>query len=592
MARIPDEIIDDIRSRVDIVELISEYLPLKPAGRNFKALCPFHSEKTPSFMVHPEKQIYHCFGCGAGGDVFGFLMAYEKLSYPEAVRRLAERAGVKIPEFKPAERQDAYDNLYRAVRFALGYFRQKLAGGPQGQGARDYLARRGLKAEVIKEFQLGFAPDETEGLIRAAQAAGISLKDLVSTGLALQRRSGSGFVDYFRGRIIFPIFNPGGNPIGFGGRVVETGEPKYLNSPDTSIFHKGRVLYGLWLSKNEIRRRGEAVLVEGYMDLISLYSHGITNVAAGLGTAFTPDQANYLKRYGRRVFLLYDPDEAGKRAAVRTGTVLVESGFEVRMVTLPPGKDPDLFVWDQGADALRQLIDSAPDFIDYLVDGIVKGRDSWTVDQEARLIEELGEVLSLVPDELRRNLYVKKVSDRLALDPSLLIARSSRRRRWSRNKEPVAPPVRSTLTSRQKAERNILKLMLADGSVIEKVRTYLDQSDFSEGIHRQLAGYLLNAHDPAASDSLRAVMARFTEERDQQYIVQLTMDETPDDRSERAIKGLVGAIRRDDLVRRLKAVDSAIRKCKVGSASQCNIDDLLAEKMRLERELKQLQYGL
>ncbi|MGH9749606.1 MAG: DNA primase, partial [Candidatus Polarisedimenticolia bacterium] len=345
--------VEAVRSAADLRDIVSDYLPLKKSGgARYRALCPFHQEKTPSFHVDADKQLFYCFGCGAGGDVFKFLMLYEKVDFPEALRTLAGRYGIALPaagEREDGERQRAL----AANRKALAWFRDMLQR-PGGERARNYLAGRGIQRETIDRFLIGYAADGWSGLKGQLAAAGIGEAQAVAAGLLARKEESGRTYDRFRDRVIFPILNLAGDPIGFGGRILGEGEPKYLNSPETPAFSKGDNLYAVGLAKEAIRREGYAVLVEGYMDVIALHQAGVAHVVATLGTGFTTGHVRLLKRFTDRVAVNFDPDAAGAAATRRSLEVLLEHGFEVQVVTLPAGKDPDLFVRERGTEAYRE----------------------------------------------------------------------------------------------------------------------------------------------------------------------------------------------------------------------------------------------
>ena len=337
---IPENILEDILGRVDIVEVISGYIPLKRAGRNFKALCPFHHEKTPSFMVSPDKQIYHCFACGVGGNAFNFLMQYERLEFPEAVEALARKAGVNLPKDQKQDQRavSLITQLYKINELAADFYAHNLISS-QGSSARSYFLKRGLKDETIKTFNLGFAHDRWDLLINYLRAKGISLSLLEKAGLVLAKEGG-GYYDRFRNRLIFPILDIKSRVLGFGARVLGDALPKYMNSPETPIYIKGKNVYGLNFAHEAIREEDAVVVVEGYLDFIIPYQAGVHNIVASLGTAFTPDQAKLLKRYTHNVVMVYDADKAGELASLRSLDIFIDEDMNVKVASLPLGSDP------------------------------------------------------------------------------------------------------------------------------------------------------------------------------------------------------------------------------------------------------------
>lgn len=358
--RIPDDRVEEIKSATDIVDVVGDYVRLKRAGSNFKGLCPFHDEKTPSFNVNIARGIYKCFGCGEGGDVIAFVERAEGLSFVEAVRHLAERAGIELPEEGAADpAASEAESILHALRFAARFYFEQLTRTDEGrEKGLAYFRDRGFTKETIQKFGLGYAPDRWDGLLQAARAAQIRPEILEKAGLVLPRKSGGGYYDRFRGRTIFPILSHVGKVLGFGGRILESeeGQPKYINSPETRVYHKGQVLYGLHQGKQAIRAEEEAILVEGYTDVISLHQAGVENVVAASGTALTSDQVRLISRFAKRIVLLFDADSAGAAAALRSIDLILKEGMAVYAVALPEQSDPDSFVREKGAEAFRHVV--------------------------------------------------------------------------------------------------------------------------------------------------------------------------------------------------------------------------------------------
>lgn len=411
---IKQETIDRIREQTDIVELIAGYLPLKKVGRNYRGLCPFHAERSPSFYVNPERQSYHCFGCGVGGTAISFVMAHEKLDFPEAVKHLGRRLGIAVePEQGGGQNQALYD----ACEAAAGFFEAQLAKTPR---AKSYLERRGLSGDTARRFRLGFAPGGT--LLRSlARSRGLSEEVLLRAGLVAQREGS--LVDYFFDRLMFPVFSVSGRVVGFSGRVLDDREPKYLNSPDTAVFHKGELLYGLFQAKAYIRAE-TPLLVEGNFDLLSLVDCGVNNVVAGLGTALTPAQALLLRRFNSSVVLCYDGDEAGRKACRRALETIISAGIDPQVALLPAGTDPDAFVREKGRAGLDVLLASRRDFVDVTVEG----RRLSTISEQRQVLGEVVALLNRVSDEATRELYANKIAARFRVDKDRLLRRPTRAR--------------------------------------------------------------------------------------------------------------------------------------------------------------------
>lgn len=430
---IPDDIIDLVRERTDIADVVSGYVTLSRAGQNLKGLCPFHSEKTPSFNVSPSRQIFHCFGCGVGGNVFTFLMKIEGKEFPEAVRELARRAGIAVPEAGPGTRGPEgalRDRLERINAAAADYFHRTLLDEVTGREALAYLAGRGITRQTIEAFRLGLSLPGWDGLMTRLLREGFKAAELGQAGLAVPRETAgrrtqeaAGYYDRFRGRLMFPIMDLRGRVIGFGGRVMGDGMPKYLNSSESPLFQKGRSLYALDRARESASRLGALVIVEGYFDAITLHQAGIGNVAATLGTALTPDHLKLLRRFVGKVVLLFDPDAAGVRAALRTLDLFVGSGLGVQVVTLPDGLDPDDFVRTRGAEAFQRLQEAAPSLLDFAVEHALAGAASGSVEERIRGVDEVLRIIQRASDRLEKEECLRRVAERLGVSQQRLLER-------------------------------------------------------------------------------------------------------------------------------------------------------------------------
>jgi DNA primase len=428
---IPSETIEQIAAANDIVEVIGSYFPLKRAGANFKALCPFHQEKTPSFMVSPSRQTFHCFGCGAGGSAFRFVMEYEHVDFPAAVHKLAARAGITIVEERgAADENRQYETRRKLLKLhaeAAEWFHENLIKKEIGEPARKYLKQRGITAETAKRWQLGYAPDEWDAFGGRARTQGYEQRDLLTSGLIKAKDENQTSTlkpqtsyDRFRGRIMFPICNDIGEVIAFSGRLLkeEEGAAKYLNSPETPLFRKGNVLFGLHKSKRPLIEANCAIVCEGQLDLISLFEAGITNVVAPQGTAFTENQARILKRFADEVVLCFDSDAAGAKAAERSLDALLENDFIVRVVELPPGEDPDSLVRRDGKEQFDERVANARDFFDYWIDREIASVDLTSMGAKIQAARNLAATVSRVHDAVLRGEIVNKASARLGVAPA------------------------------------------------------------------------------------------------------------------------------------------------------------------------------
>jgi DNA primase len=415
---IPDHALEEVRNRADIVQIVSRYVTLKKSGPRHWGLCPFHSEKTASFHVHEDKQIFYCFGCQASGDVFAFRMRHDGLDFPDAARALARELGIPLPTSASAP-SGHVAQLYQANDAALGYFRQSLRS-PEGAQARLYLQARGVSDDLVDRFQIGYAPSSWEGLQRHLARKPQEFKLAEQAGLLVRRQTGDGYYDRFRGRIVFPIAEPSGHVVGFGGRALGEDEtPKYLNSPESPIYRKGRVLFGLPLAIDAIRRKGRAVLVEGYFDLVALHRAGVEEGVAPCGTALTVEHAQRLRRYAKEVVLLFDGDEAGQHAAERALPILLAAGLRVRAGFLPTGEDPDTLIQRSGAAALRACLDVAEPLLDHLIERRLRGLPdhAWAVADAAHAVAPL---LRAVRDPIEYETYVREIAKRLNVPPAAL----------------------------------------------------------------------------------------------------------------------------------------------------------------------------
>ncbi len=436
---IPEDKIAEIRHAVDIVEVIAESVLLKKSGKNFSGLCPFHAEKTASFTVSADKQIFYCFGCGAGGNVFSFIMKRDGVGFSEAVRNLATRCGVTLPERSPsirAKRQVSEQaTFFELNRLATDYFKQALWQQAIGQPALDYLDRRGVTRQTIEQFELGYAPKGWDHLLGYMIRKQLAPSLLEKAGLVVPRRDGSGYYDRFRERIIFPIHDESARVVGFGGRVMDDSTPKYLNSPETLVYTKRRVLYGLNQAKDSCRTSGSVFIVEGYLDVIALHQHGAGNAVATLGTALTAEQIRLLTRYASRMVLVYDSDEAGIRSARRCidlfwkehvdfsrGDVFREERADTHILVLPEGHDPDSFLRKHSVDAFRHLTHGAPGIITFLMEQAVL-RHGLSTEGKIRIVSELQAYLSAINDSVARALYVKQLAERIRLDETVILER-------------------------------------------------------------------------------------------------------------------------------------------------------------------------
>lgn len=414
------EFFQEIKEKNDIVSVISEYVSLKRSGRSLLGLCPFHNEKTPSFNVNQDKQFFYCFGCGTGGDVFSFIMKIENLEFIDAAKRLAERVGISWPKLvnnSEADRQK--DSYFNINQLAAAFYSQYLIKTESGAVARRYLTNRGIKAELWKKFNLGYAPPGWHNLTDILRKKEFPLQQAEELGLIAMGQNG--YYDRFRDRIIFPITDSRGKIVGFGGRIMEEGEPKYLNSPENVLFHKGRFLYGLSCAKDSIRRTRRAIIVEGYMDVIQAHQGGFTQAVASLGTALTREQAKLIKRFTSEVILAYDADTAGQNATLRGMDILEEAGLKVRVLNLPPGFDPDSFIKEKGAGDFEKIIESAPDLLDFKIELIWNKHDLSSFQGKSQALEEIIPCLSAIESNVAREHYIRLIARKTGFSENAIL---------------------------------------------------------------------------------------------------------------------------------------------------------------------------
>jgi DNA primase len=422
---ISEDVINQIRGRVDIAEIVGHHVSLTRAGQNLKGLCPFHQEKSPSFTVSPSRQIFHCFGCGAGGDVFTFLMRITGENFPETVHDLGQKFGIEVPDSGPNKgpRGAQASRLEPLNRAVATWFQENLRDGVTGATARDYLAGRGIHAGTIDRFEIGCAPTEWDGLIKALSRQGFAQSDLATAGLTVAREYASGAYDRFRGRVMFPITDLRKRIVGFGGRILGEGTPKYLNSPDTPLFKKGQTLYALDLAREAVARLKTVIVVEGYFDAVVLHQAGLSHTVATLGTALTAEHIQVLRRFASKVVLLFDPDQAGVRAALRGLDLFVNSGIGVKVVTLPAGEDPDTYVRKEGPEAFARLEEQASSLLDFSLEHCLSTAESGTIEGRIRSVDDVLRILQKSEHPIEREERIRVVAERLGISHQRLIER-------------------------------------------------------------------------------------------------------------------------------------------------------------------------
>ncbi|MDI6758812.1 MAG: DNA primase [Candidatus Omnitrophota bacterium] len=559
--RIPENILEDILNRVNIVEIISEHIPLKRAGRNFRALCPFHHEKTPSFMVSPERQIYHCFGCHESGNVFKFLMSYERLEFLEAVEFLARKTGVALPKSQEANSytDNSTTQLYKINELA-GFFYANLLDSQEALEAKDYLLKRGLKQESLKFFKIGYSRNNWDSLINYFKAKNIGLSVLEKAGLIIPKNNG-GYYDRFRNRIIIPIFDIKSRVIGFGARVLpslNTAEkddalPKYINSPETFIYTKGRNLFGLNFSKDSIREKDFVVVVEGYLDFILPFQGGIKNIVASQGTALTLEQIRLIKRYTHNVVMVYDPDSAGEAATLRSLDTFLEEDMDVKVACLVQGFDPDLYVRKYGIDSFKERIENAQNLFDYKL-GILKSRYNFKeIEGKAKISSLMLETINKFKNAVLKSEYIKKLSQSMDIKEEALLEETKKVKGVFASKDYLAGAIPKKIPDVNPTEKLLIKLMLEEATLIHRVRKSLAPGDFQDKRTSRIVSIMFDLIEQGKSVEPHFLMNSFAEDDISRIVCESMF--LPDNFSAEHKEQVV-----DDCIQRLKTKKASLKR--------------------------------
>jgi len=532
--RFEDRVVSDVQNANDIVDIIGQYVPLKRSGRNLKANCPFHQEKSPSFMVHPEKQIFHCFGCGAGGDVFSFVMRHENMTFPEALRFLAERANIRLPEKTNAAagEKNETEKLYAAYRLAADFYHERFMDPQHGKAAREYWKKRGYSDELAVEFKVGWASVAWQDLCDFLSKKGAQPDLLVKSGL-IQRSAQGRLYDSFRGRILFPIQNLQGKVVGFGGRLIGDGEgPKYLNSSENPIFRKRRELFGLHLAKKHIDQlRPQLIVVEGYMDFFRLYAAGFKASVATLGTALTPEHVRLMKRFAEEAVVIYDGDKAGEAASLRGLEVFLEEGMSVKLVRMPPDVDPDDFLRDKGAPAFRAAVEAAQDFFDYKLEILLQRYNVREPLGLMRVTNDFLETFSKIKSSILLSHYVRRLATALNLDENSIRTELGKLTKTTGRKEPAAEgspgeAVSSETVDLPREEVLLLSLMMEHSTLRQKAVQQLKDENFNHPSAKQAFSLLVEWQTQAIPFQASAFLNRIrNEDLKRQLAAVLAMEE-------------------------------------------------------------------
>lgn len=605
MGRYRDDFIEEVRSRNDIVEVISQYVTLKKAGKNYLGLCPFHSERTPSFTVSPEKQMFYCFGCQAGGNVITFLMKRDNLTFTEALKFLADRAGLRLPGAaispEEARRLREREGLYAALESAATYFEQQLSGSRAGNEALEYLRGRGLSRDIIARFRIGYAPPDGEALISHLLHKGFSVAVLEKAGLAVGMRGAP--VARFRHRVMFPISDRQGRIIAFGGRVLDGSQPKYLNSPETGLFNKRETWYGLHLAREAIRYQGRAIIVEGYMDLVTAYGQGIENVVASLGTSLSREQVKAILQYTGEVIIAYDADTAGQQATMRGLELVKEMGGEVRVAMMPAGADPDAFLRREGRQAFLRLVEEALPLVEYRLELARRRYDSSTLAGRVRIVRELVPVLAAMDNAVEQAAYLKQVAQDMGVPEEALrleIKKTMERKGTGRENRNIKGEIRNTKDSiavansggeapwltpaRLAAEKSLLRLMLEDNQSAFSVRTEVGPEDFGHPVHREIAATIYSLAEKGQPWTPSALADRLPGEA-LRLISRWSLEETePPAAAGKVVRDCIKTLREHKMKRRLQEIQEQIR-CLERRGERAS-RELLREYQELVRDYK------
>jgi DNA primase len=592
---IPEEKISEIQNVADIIDIISESVLLKKAGKNHIGLCPFHSEKTPSFTVNPEKQIFHCFGCGVGGNVFSFLMKHEGISFPEAAQSLARRFGVEMPirKMTPAQKRvmSEREQMLTANMQAMKYFHHTLLQEPSGKTGLQYLTARGFTTDTLEKFQVGYVPAGWQNLSEYLARKKTSRDILIKSGLMIENKQKSSFYDRFRNRIMFPIFSMGNQVVGFGGRVLDDSLPKYLNSPETMVYSKSNSLYGLHLAKPECRKTGTAFIVEGYLDLLALWQHGVKNVVATLGTSMTPDHVRILRGHCERVILVYDSDEAGLKAAVRSIEIFDKGHLDAVILVLPDGHDPDSFLFENGEVAFREMAQKALGAMEFLMESAIQ-KNGMSVEGKIRTVTILKDYLATIQDNISRSLYIKKLAERLDIDDSAIMEKvreavnqkrtgndragtMHRREIFSTDRHKVGVPIES-----DRMEKMIIAMMVQYPEILPEMREQNILALFENKAFSKI-GLFISEQQEKGNQSVSSLIARANNPELEKFIVSLAIEDSKWNRTGclNLMKQFVSSKNRrnNDLLMRIKTAEAQ------------NDDKLLTALMEQLRDQKKIQ---
>ena len=578
---IPDHIIDEIRDRTDIVTVISDHVVLKKVGKNFKGLCPFHSEKTPSFSVSPDKRIYHCFGCGVGGNVFKFLMEIQSISFPEVLKVLAERAGIPLPRNSSDHSTDPghkeRESLRKLNEAATRYFQSLLKNPEGGLSARNYLTSRHFDAETLERYRVGWAAPTWKGLLtHVQQKSSVTQEQLLKSGLIIKKEDSSTVYDRFRGRVIFPIKDLHSNIIGFGGRSInEEDQPKYLNSPETLLYQKSETLFGMDQAKQAIRKENQVILVEGYFDQMRAVQHGVEYVVATCGTALTAKQASMLRNHAETAILIFDSDSAGRSAAEKGFDILLEHGMNVKIVVLPDGQDPDSFIQEQGAESFLEKIRNAKPFMESYIDALVRESPGQTPADKVKMANQILPLLAKIKNTVERSAWLEKFTSKTNIDDRTFLKELSKA--LTQN-QPRMAETKSELAPLLNLEKHLVHLILSDKETAQMVFLEVDPEDFSDPILKNIAQTCRQKIDNDEDLRIDQLLGQTEDPETRNVLSRLGLESVEFESPERTMKDCIGKFKNIHLKSKIK--DLKLQRLDAAKAGQVERSQELQAQLR------------
>ena len=578
---IPDHIIDEIRDRTDIVTVISDHVVLKKVGKNFKGLCPFHSEKTPSFSVSPDKRIYHCFGCGVGGNVFKFLMEIQSISFPEVLKVLAERAGIPLPRNSSDHSTDPghkeRESLRKLNEAATRYFQSLLKNPEGGLSARNYLTSRNFDAETLERYRVGWAAPTWKGLLtHVQQKSSVTQEQLLKSGLIIKKEDSSTVYDRFRGRVIFPIKDLHSNIIGFGGRSInEEDQPKYLNSPETLLYQKSETLFGMDQAKQAIRKENQVILVEGYFDQMRAVQHGIEYAVATCGTALTAKQASMLRNHAETAILIFDSDSAGRSAAEKGFDILLEHGMNVKIVVLPDGQDPDSFIQEQGAESFLEKIRNAKPFMESYIDALVRESPGQTPADKVKMANQILPLLAKIKNTVERSAWLEKFTSKTNIDDLTFLKELSKA--LTQN-QPRLAETKSELAPLLNLEKHLVHLILSDKETAQMIFLEVDPEDFSDPVLKNIAQICRQKIDNDEDLRIDQLLGQTEDPETRNVLSRLGLDSVEFESPERTMKDCIGKFKNIHLKSKIK--DLKLQRLDAAKAGQVERSQELQAQLR------------